>query len=127
MIWSLSTGWLRKLIMQHYSLVILMTTLLPIVTTNLTATETNAMTTKKDSDWQSDSIQQDVAFLEFLANMSEVNGKMTDPLDMIEMTDNDIFNTTATDTESIIETKLNNNMIMENTKPIDKTKAKENR
>ncbi len=113
--------------MQHYSLVILMATLLAIETTNLTATETKAMTTKKDSDWQSDSIQQDAAFLEFLANMSEVNGKMTDPLDMIEMTDNDIFNTTATDTESIIETKLNNNMIMENTKPIDKTKAKENR
>ncbi len=104
-----------------------MAIILAIETTNLTATETNAMIAKKDSNWQSDSIQRDAAFLEFLANMSEVDGKMTDPLDMIEMTDNDIFTTSATDTEGTIETKLNSDIIMENNQPIDKTKAKENR
>jgi len=35
-------------------------------------------------------LKPDEAFLEFLASMSEVNGEMNDPLDMLDITDNEV-------------------------------------
>lgn len=50
--------------------------------------------------------QPSAAFLEFLADISEVDGEITDPLDMLELEDSELLNTSA-DKKSENETDIN--------------------
>jgi len=96
---------------------------LTMKTTILTAVETNAMAGQKQRETDSESIQPDEAFLEFLALMTEINGKMIDPLDMLEMTEDDTITLTTDDLNS--EKIMNNDQ--PNDQPNEKTTAKETR
>jgi len=61
-------------------------------------------------------VEPDEAFLEFLASMAEVDGEVTDPLDMLDIVDDSELNTS--------EAELNNKSTQQNEVDNGKTEMK---
>ncbi len=77
--WSLSIGWLKRMTVKRQPFSCMSCSLTLLLGSNLVMAEELAINAPLSED-----------FLEFIANMSVVDGEVIDTLDMIDIADNDM-------------------------------------
>ncbi len=101
--------------MRYYSLVIFVATTSLFLKNNLgRAEQEDNLVTQQSIERDAKLNQPDEAFLEFLASMSEVDGELTDPLDMVEITDSEMFDSNDFDSKKRELERVNQDLAEEN-------------